>query len=370
MKKLMIMTNGLYGGGAEKILQTIIGNIDYTKYDVTLYSLHKESIDHTQYKGAFRYRYIFSGKNDIVDKIKGWIFNHCPASVFYTFFVSGKYDIEIAFIEGESTKIISGSTNRKSQKLAWVHIDLMNNPWTEFLYANREDEEAHYRKFDKVLCVSEGVRFAFSEKFDIESKKVIIQYNPVDCKRILTLAQEKCDLSDKKSFRMIAVGRLVNQKGFDRLLRVANRLRNEGYTYELIILGDGQEREELQEYIDRNKLNEYVFLLGYKENPYCYMNNCDLIVCSSRAEGYSTVLTEGAILGLPIVSTECAGIKELFGGIECGKIVENEEDALYLALARILDDSSCLAEYKKNVLMRAKAFSLEKRMKELNELFG
>ena len=369
MKKIMIMTNGLYGGGAEKILQTIISHINYKKYDITLYSLHKEKIDPKQYKGPFHYKYVFGENSPLVDKIKGWIFNNCPAGLFYFLFIRGKYDVEIAFIEGESTKIISGSTNLKSKKLAWVHIDLKTNPWTAFLYKNVDEEKKHYRKFDKIVCVSDAVRDAFIEKFEIEEERVSTQYNPVDCKKIVELSKKQSGLKIKKCIRMIAVGRLVPQKGFDRLLRVVNRLKTDGYEFELVIVGEGQEHEQLQQYIDVNHLGKQVTLLGYKENPYCYMMDSDLLVCSSRAEGFSTVLTEGIILGLPIVSTECAGVKELFGDFECGKIVDNDEEELYHALSNVLKDNSCLKEYKKAALERSKTFSLEKRMEDLEKLF-
>lgn len=363
------MTNGMYGGGAEKILQTIISHIDYTKYDVTLYSLHKELIDKRLYKGKFHYRYVFNDNQSFYNKIKGWIFNNCSPRLFNALFIRGEYDVEIAFLEGESTKIVSGSLNKKSKKLAWVHIDLINNPWTEYLYSNNEEESVSYRRFDKVICVSESVKNAFIEKFHIEKEKVHVRYNPVDSENIKRLSKVECELDEKKNLRMIAVGRLVNQKGFDRLLRIANKLKNNGYKFELFIVGDGQEREELENFIANNNLHDQVCLLGFKENPYCYMNASDMIVCSSRAEGFSTVLTEAVILGIPVISTDCAGVRELFGNAMCGRITNNNEEALYDAITAVLKNPECLLEYKKNTLERSNSFSLEKRMMEFYELF-
>jgi hypothetical protein len=73
--------------------------------------------------------------------------------------------VEVAFIEGESTKIIAGSPNKKSRKIAWVHVDLEANPWTDFLYKNKQDESSHYQKFDNIVCVSDGVKQAFARKY-------------------------------------------------------------------------------------------------------------------------------------------------------------------------------------------------------------
>ena len=169
------MVNSLYGGGAEKVLQTILGNIDYTKYDVTLYSMHRESISPEYYPESIHYKVVFDnycGKYQIGKiiyqikaKIKGKCFQWLPSSLFYRLFFHEKFDVEIAFIEGESTKIISGSTNKKSKKIAWVHIDLVANPWTEFLYKSNNDERNHYMHFDNICCVSNKVKEAFLKKF-------------------------------------------------------------------------------------------------------------------------------------------------------------------------------------------------------------
>lgn len=379
MKRLMFMTNSLYGGGAEKVLQTLLKNIDYDKYDVTLYSLHREKIDPFLYPKEVHYKVVFdtySGKSvflkgiwGIFSKVRGKIFCMFPSGLFYAFFIHGNYDVEIAFIEGESTKIVSGSINRHSRKLAWVHIDLQSNPWTSFLYRNDADERKCYQKYDQILCVSDSVRKAFIEKYEINPCVVKTQYNPVDRKEILGLAKESCRLPDKTKFRMIAVGRLVKQKGFDRLLRIVLRLKQNGQDFELYILGEGEERGALEDYIILHKLENTVFLLGFQKNPYSYMKMCDLLVCSSRAEGFSTVISEGVVLGLPIVSTDCAGVKELFGNFECGVITENSEEALYQALYQVLNSRENLEKYRQGALKRGEYFSIEKTMKELEELF-
>lgn len=168
MKKILIMTNNLYGGGAEKVLQTMLLNLDYSKYDVTLYSMHRETLRDTYYPTNIRYRSVFDAAGplkNVRSKVRGKLFLILPSGLFYRFIIHDKYDVEIAFIEGESTKIISGSPNKKSRKYAWVHIDLEKNPWTDFLYKGNEDERNHYLKFDRILCVSEGVKQAFVRKY-------------------------------------------------------------------------------------------------------------------------------------------------------------------------------------------------------------
>lgn len=379
MKKVMFMTNSLDGGGAEKILQTILMNLDHNKYDMTLYSMHREDIKSKEYPANVCYKVIFdeyTGKQMLIRildklylKIKGKIFQKCSAKLFYKLFIHEKYDVEIAFIEGESTKIISGSSNKKSKKYAWVHIDLEKNPWTQFMYKNALDEEKHYRKFDKIMCVSESVRDAFLDKYNgIDTSKVLVQYNPIDREKIITMSKSESIIKKQGKFRMVAVGRLVEQKGFDRLMEVCANLRDDGFEFEVIILGEGKERTKLEMLINSLQLLSIVKLPGYLSNPYSVMRTADLIVCSSRSEGFSTVLTEAMVLGVPIVSTECAGVKELFGDMKCGMIVENSTLALYQSLKQVLINQEKLVFYKANSIKRGSNFNLIKVMNEIQEI--
>ena len=380
MKKIMLMTNALYGGGAEKILQTVVSHLDRSKYDVTLYSMHREELDTSLYRGSLTYRAVFDSYrgnsklmtvlHSLYAKVRGKLFTMLPATAFYRLFIRGTYDVEVAFIEGESTKIVSGSPNRRSKKLVWVHVDLKANPWTAFLYKDDADEAAHYRRFDKVLCVSDGVREAFLTKYDVEPTRTATHYNPIDRETILQRAEEETPLEETSRLRLITVGRLVHQKGYDRLIRCAAQLRREGFDFELYILGEGEERTMLERLVQEHGLQDRVFLPGFQRNPYAWMKRSDVMVCSSRAEGFSTVVTEAVVLGLPVISTDCAGIRELFGEADCGLITENSEEALCDALHEMLAAPEKLESYASESRKRSRDFTLEISMKKLEELLN
>ena len=373
-KKILIVSNSLYGGGAEKILQTILCNLNYDKYDITLCTFHKDIIDYRYYPRQVKYKFLFNEKKiKLLDKLNGKIFEKLPIRLFYFLNIHSIYDIEIAFIEGESTKLISGSYNKHSKKIAWVHVDLINTPWTDVVFHSNEEEVSSYNSFDKILCVSESVKKAFLKKYTLnDPKKVSVQYNPINEVLIKKQSLENNRnyyLADNESLKLIAVGRLVEQKGFDRLLRVVKRLKNDGFKFHLLILGDGEKKNELEKYITSNKLVDFVSLLGFKENPYFYMKQSNLLICSSISEGFSTVIAEGLILGLPIVSTRCAGINELFGNRKCGIITENNEDSLYEGLKKIMLNKDCISEYAKEAYLRGLDFSLSNKIREIEELF-
>lgn len=378
-KKLLFINNGLYGGGAERILQTILKNLDKDNYEITLYSVIKEKFGEP-YPQHIKYKYIYNQSNPsdsflyriyvlICNKIKLLIYKYCSPSLFYRLLIRGTYDTEVAFIEGYATRIISGSTNKYSNKLAWVHIDLLQNHWTKVAFKDLKEENKCYKKFNQILCVSDSVRSSFLKLFK-ETSNVNVCYNPIDDNKIRFLANQACSydkwLDSKLS--MVTMGRLVEQKGYDRLLSIVKKLKEEGFHFKLNILGEGKDRSLLENYIKEHQLEDTVSLIGYCENPYPYLKKGDLFVCSSRSEGYSTVVTEAMILGIPVITTNCAGMDELLENGKYGLITDNTDEALYFGLKELMNQPTIIANYKELAIQRGAYFTLENRMKRLNEI--
>lgn len=375
-KRLLFFTNSLYGGGAEKVLQTLLCNLDLNKYDITLYSVN-EGVLNASYPKGINYKYIFKQNSTsllsrlwakISNKFKLIIYYKFSPRTFYRFFVKGKYETEIAFIEGYSTRIISGSTNRYSKKLAWIHTDLKNNHWTDIAYQNAQEEILSYNNFNTIVCVSEVIKNITYDLFN--SNNLITLYNPIDDRHIRLFSKDTTQIPKKvdKIIKLISVGRLAQEKGYDRLLIVANRLICDAYNISLTILGDGSDRTKLEKYIEENRLSKYISLHGFVENPYEIMANYDIFVCPSRAEGYSLVIAEAMIVGLPIISTYCAGPNELLNYGEFGILTKNDEDSLYLGLKQLLDNPKDIQFYAQKAIERGKYFSLENQILEIEKI--
>ena len=99
------------------------------------------------------------------------------------------------------------------------------------------------------------------------------------------------------------------------------------------------------------------------------MKNCDLYVCSSRSEGFSTSVTESLIVGTPVVTTLCSGMKEMLGeNNEYGIVTENDEDALYEGIKKMLTTEGLLEYYSEKALERGKKFSTEKTVKAVENM--
>ncbi|WP_163193884.1 glycosyltransferase [Clostridium thermarum] len=374
MKKVLFLIESLSGGGAERVLTDLVKNIDKSKFDVTVTTVVDTGVYVGEVKKACSYNsflpaqcYTASGMlKQLLYNFKYKLIYTFPASIVYRCFIRDKYDVEVAFVEGFVTKVIAASNNKKSLKLAWVHVDPINRDYADHYFSSYHQHVNAYNKFDKILCVSKDVADAFNQKFKLK-EKALVQYNPIDREAILQKATEKIDIK-KDKVTLVTAGRLTEQKGYDRLLKICKRLKDNGFDFKLWILGEGEQRSSLENYIKENKLDEIVKLLGFHSNPYPYIKMADIFVCSSRTEGFSTVATEAIILGKPVIATDCAGMRELLGENEHGIVVENNCEALYKALKEVLSDKDILKKIECKAKNRSKYFNINTNIKKIEDI--
>ena len=292
-----------------------------------------------------------------------------PESFMYKWFVKEKYDIEIAFMHGWSTKFISGSNNKNSKKIAWVHVDLVTWNRVDGVFKNLDHHKNAYSKFHEVLCVSKIVKDWVEKKYGVKNAKVI--YNPINREKILKLSNEKIDdIKPTNKFKLISVGRLSEEKGYDRLLKVFKQLDDEGFDLGLTIAGSGEKYNELTNYIEQNNLKDKVFLLGYRDNPYKYVKNSDLFVCSSISEGFSLVIGEAMAVGIPVISVECPGPNEVIGFGEYGMLVNNDESSLCNGIKMLIDDKKLYDTYRTKAIERGRMFSIGGFIEEVEDILN
>lgn len=377
-RRIVFFVNSLSGGGAEKILQTLLNHWDSRERDITIYSVRKEDIP-DGYPRNISIRFLFGALREedgfwkklgvnIRNGLKLWVYRHCSPSVFYRLFIRGTYDVVAAFIEGYATRIAGGAPRAGSRKLAWVHIDLAANHWTLPGYRNEREEREVYQSFDTVVSVSRQVRDSLlALTGPLRDARVV--YNPVDAEGIRKMAGEFVPGRPEGKVLFCASGRLVRQKGFDRLVTALRYLAEEGFSFHLWILGEGVEEGGLKEMICRWNLQDRVTLLGWRENPYPYVNAADWLVCSSRSEGYSTVISESLILGIPVMAVECSGVGEQLGDGEFGLVAENHVLGIYLALKEILTGRADRRDYCGRSRRGGSRFDLRRQVAAVEQLF-
>ncbi len=358
MINILFFIESLTGGGAEKVLLNLVNAMDQSRFAVTVQTLYPE-VAAAQLAPGIRYKYCY-GVKSAVSNIRMRM--EAALGLTYPLHIRGEYDIEVAYLECGSTKIMAGSTAQRALKLAWVHCDLAKKADDPAEFARKT--AGYYQKFDRVVCVAESVRESFRAMYG-DIVKTVTVYNTVDDGEIKekTAASLPEDVQ-RQRLTLALVGRLTPAKKIPRALDAHRRLLEDGVDYDLWIIGDGEERSMLERYIREAGLENSARLLGFRQNPYCLMRAADLLVCSSLYEGFSTFITEGLILGKPIVTTECSGMRELLGDSEYGLITANDDEAFYQGLKRMLTEPGLLAHYREKAAARGADFRREKLVRE------
>ena len=172
------------------------------------------------------------------------------------------------------------------------------------------------------------------ELFGITENVVKIS-NSVDSEKVKLLSQEKIKLPDKRLFTTL--GRLDYNKNQILLLKAAREVKKQRDDFMIYLLGDGDDRPKLEEYIQDHDLEENVKILGFIDNPYPYIKNSVATVLTSLSEGFSLVLVESVTLDTPIISTDVGVAKELIERYNCGDLIDYDEKHLAATLLRYLN---------------------------------
>ena len=365
MKKILFFIPSLGNGGAEKVLVNLANNLDKSKFDVTVQVLFDGGVNTQFLNSDVKYKYVF--KRIIRGNVK--LLKLFSPERLYKWFVKEKYDIAVAYLEGVASRIISGCNDKNTKTVSWIHIEqhTMENLATAF--RNASEAEKCYNSFDNVICVSEYVQKDFTDILNFK-KHTEVLYNTNETDQIVEKSKEKAPIkTDDDYINICGIGTLCPRKGFHKLARIHKKLLDEGIKQRVYILGQGNYKSQLEAIIKENNIEDTFILLGYDTNPYKYLNACDLFVCSSEAEGFSTVVTESLIVGTPVVTTRCSGMEEQLGyNNEYGIVTDNNEQALYEGIKEMLTKEGCLEYYADKALERGKSFNKSITVKAVEDM--
>lgn len=364
MKKILFMINSLANGGAERALVNLVNSLPKDDYEITLFTLYSSNIFDKDLDEKIRYKYLFKEKNRLKKRILlALLCRIIPKKILHRILFGKKYDYEIAFLQGFPTDLIGSSCNKRSQKIAFIHSDFSTNYDVNTWYKNPETCASAYRKFNKICFVSKTVQEGFHKIIDGTFNNEYVIHNVNDSEGILKMAEESSELYSTENL-IVSIGRLIPLKAFDRIVDAVKILRNEGVHVQCWIVGDGPDKEHLQNLIDSNNLQGYVRLLGYQKNPYKFLKQADLYVCSSTTEGYNTATVEAIILGIPILTTEVSGAEEIIADTKCGIIVDNSMDGVYNGLKQLFTHEEDLKQMKLSAANRSAQFATKEQINE------
>jgi glycosyltransferase involved in cell wall biosynthesis len=375
MKNIVFVIESLHLGGAEKSLITLLQNLDYQQCNVSLILFNTGGLFLNQVPSEVQiihkntpYLSIFSRLYyKVVRKLKSATYHN--AQLFWPLikgqFVleNSSYDIAIAYNQGFATYFVADYINA-TKKYAWLNIDYKKAGY------NINYDYPFYKKFDKVVAVSEEAKISLTTELHKLKKEVhvVIVKDITDKIRVRELGNEKQEvLFPSSKINIVTVGRLAKQKGLGLAVTSCKKLVDKRYDINWYVVGEGGEREYLENAIKENNLNDSFFLLGATENPYTYMKSCDIYVQTSLFEGLGLTVIEASYLNKPIVSTNFDTIYGIIEDGETGLIAEMNPESIASKIERLILDESLRTKFSTN-LAKQENKDKEESLRKINEL--
>lgn len=376
--KLLFVIDSLDCAGAEKSLVTLLSLLDYQRYSVDLmlfahgkvleelvpkdvnilkpleytkFSHLKPqealaySIKHKNLKLLFsRARYSFRlRKKQYSNAQKARLLWESVSDVIED--NSKPYDVAISYAQGIPTFYVADKVNAK-KKYAWVNVS----------YRLDEKEKAfqkkYYDNYDKIVAVSDSAKEVLLETFPNYKNQIEVIYdinNPKFISKMADLGEDYQDSFD--GVRILTIGRLAHQKGYDVALNACKLLKEEGIQFKWYALGKGPLREEIEHFIQENDLSEHFILLGVKANPYPYIKNTDIYVQTSRYEGFGLAIAEARMLNIPVVTTRFDAVYNQMIEGKNGLVVDMSAEAVCDGILELVNNEKLrrnIIEYLKN----------------------
>lgn len=373
-KKLLFVIDSLHCAGAEKSLVTLLSLLDYDQYEVDLQLFGyggvleemipkevnllppleyfnfadlgiREALTLNKFRlGIARLRYSLALRIKKYNNAqKARVFWQSVSSVIEN---SPKvYDIAISYAQGAPTFYVVDKIQAK-KKYAWVNVSYRLEG------EDKKFQTQYYEKYNKIVAVSDSAQEIFSEVFPQYSSKIEVIYDINDANLICKMANSGQSYQDNfTGIRMLTIGRLAHQKGYDIALEACRILRDEGVNFRWYALGVGPLENEIRKLINDYQLEDYFILLGVKSNPYPYIKDCDIYVQTSKFEGFGLAIAEARMLNKPIVTTRFDAVYNQMIHGKNGLVVDMNGKSVAEGIKQFIEDKQLkksIVEYLTN----------------------
>ena len=353
--KITFILPSLAGGGAQKVILNILKAINKSRFDPELIVFNKSGPlvglipPYVKVINLKKKRL----RNSIIPLIK-YFFLKKPKIIFSTLGHDNLFLIAIRFILPRETKIIIREANTLTSNIKLMKYSSL----MELMY------KIFYKKSDKIIALSKAMAEELKKEFKVLPKNIKIIYNPVDLKDI------RSNIKKIKRFKLnkicyISAGRLVKQKGFDRLILAISKLSNNSH---LTIMGEGPELVNLKKIVKENNLVSKVSFIGFQKNPWEWYAGADIMLVSSYWEGLPNSVIEALACGCKIISVDgLGGVKDIKSLSSKNKVkIKSFPDNFLEELKKVKKKN-----FNKlpNKSFLPKEFNIENSVKKLEKLF-
>lgn len=370
-KKVLFIMYNLELGGAEKSLISILNNMDYTRYEVDLFlyehsgelieQLPKEVTllpEIKKYatlcgstKKTFKDGYIRLGAVRTISKYHA-NFRKIPLAYDQYLYrygsklmekLSKEYDTAISNIWPHNLVVEKVKARRK---IGWIHTDYSQ------MKVDYDMDFKILNKLDFIVVVSNQCKEIMDRIYPQLKSKIIIVENIVSKDVITKLAEEPLkEINEFKSrdIKLLTVARLHPEKGVDRAVEAAKKLKDEGKNFKWFIIGYGAQEKELLKRVKELGIEKEVRFLGKKINPYPYFKSCDIYVQPSRYEGKAITITEAKLFNKPIVITDYNSAKDQIDHGKNGLVVENSTQGIYEGIKELMENATIMEKFEESL---------------------
>lgn len=363
MQTLLIVYNNLGIGGITKSLIDALRVIDYSKYEVTLYIRRDDILDCIdQIPKQVQIRLIENEvkkqifEQNIVGHIARFVhkcLNRRHKYLAKQFFLKYKYPLQrkresFDMKDVEYDIAISYSTDGDDP----VFTNKCVNAKRKYIFLHQSTKIAKMnikamKSYDKVISVNPLLE-PWIKKMTKSSNNVCTIENYVDYEEVRYKAKDVIEIP-KNKYIFSTCGRLCKTKGFDYVVHTAEILKNNGIEFVWYWIGDGAERMSMETIIKEKGLQNEVIITGMKNNPYPYINACDIYIQPSRAEAYGLTILEALILKKVVVTTYTKGGEYIIKKYNCGILVDENPKTIASEILSLLENRDKYEEHKKKV---------------------
>jgi glycosyltransferase involved in cell wall biosynthesis len=367
----MIIIHSLKGGGAERVVVNLLKGLSRRDFSITLL-LYEGIFDYLLPENVEVITLDIRSSRNILKTTRGFflkiisiarlIKKNKPDIVFSLLSDTNVITILARSLSGVHSKVIVSERNHPT-------LSLKNDLYggiTKFLM------RYCYPKAERIIAISQGIKKDLLENFNLPEGKIEVIYNPVDIAEIERLSAEEINHPwvNGELPIIISIGRLTKQKGHSYLIKVFSIVR-QSLPCRLVIIGTGEEEENLVNMVNTLGLKNDVEFLGFQRNPFKYMARSSLFISASRYEGFGNVLVEAMALGLPVISTDCpSGPAEIIEHGKNGILVPIEDEGrLERTIVKLLTNDELRRKLSSEAKIRAQYFALDKRVEQYRDVF-
>lgn len=370
-KKLLFVLNQMGAGGIAKSLSNLLYHLEKYKddYEVDLFLLRKDGcymsdipnyVNVIESKGLLK---LFGASQSDTKKFGRFqyfrrFFVACWTKIFTNYIplkiavkqnkLKKEYDAAISFTHTQNSHdMAAGSVEmvlwgvKAKKKFGVIHGDV------EIENLLNRSNVKKFRNFDRIFSVSKSCSDQVKRVEPQLEKISDYLYNTQRNDIIIDLSNQDKVKFDEDTINMVMVSRLENQKAHLRFLPIVKRLNDEGFNFKLHIVGDGLLRKDIELYLNKNNMCDYVHLYGAQKNPFPYMKSADLFVLVSYYEAAPMVYNESMLVGTPIFTTRIISADEMVG--DKGFVCDNSEEGIYTELKQILINKNLIKEKKEKL---------------------